>query len=89
MRENVVGAKRTLGASACALPKTPAQPRPLRIALLKEAHSLLLESRVFKRELVERGIDARDAASAILDIDAQLRRCDEAIARLGQVTTLK
>ncbi len=44
---------------------------------------MLAESRVFKRELVDRGIDAREAASAIREIDADLKRCSDAMARLG------
>lgn len=83
VRENVVGAKRSLGASACALSGNQSQPLAQRIALVKEAHSLLSESRTFKRELVERGIDAREAANAIHEIEADLGRCKEAIARLG------
>jgi hypothetical protein len=83
VRENVVGAKLALAASACTLAQTASQARSHRIALLKEAQSLLAESRLFKRELVDRGIDAREAASAILEIDAELERCNAAIARLG------
>jgi hypothetical protein len=82
VRENVVGAKRTLAASACALPPAPAGDAS-RPALRVEARTLLEESRAFKRELVERGIDAREAAEAIRDIEASLRRCEEAIARRG------
>ncbi|HEX5130323.1 MAG TPA: hypothetical protein VFV90_11285, partial [Usitatibacter sp.] len=82
IRENVVGAKRTFAASACALPR-PTGGAPDRRALLAEARKLLEESRAFKRELVERGIDARDAAESIREIEASLRRCEEAIARLG------
>jgi hypothetical protein len=47
----------------------------------KEGQAMLAESRVFKRELV--GIDAREAASAIREIDADLKRCSDAMARLG------
>ncbi len=83
VRENVVGAKRSLGASACALSEKDRQPQPQRIALLREGRTLLSESRAFKRELVERGIDAREAASAIREIEADLVRCEQAIARLG------
>ncbi len=84
VRESVVGAKRTLGAAACALPRTSGQAQPSRIALLKEARSLLVESRAFKQELVDRAIDARDAASAIQEIDADLKRCDDAISLLAR-----
>jgi eukaryotic-like serine/threonine-protein kinase len=82
VRENVVGAKRTLAAAACALPR-PAAGRASRLALLAEARTLLQESRAFKQELVQRGIDGREAAEAIREIEADLRLCDQAIARLG------
>jgi hypothetical protein len=36
---------------------------------------LLEQARTFKRELVDRGIDAREAARAIEEIDADLARC--------------
>jgi tetratricopeptide (TPR) repeat protein len=77
VRENAVEAKRSLGASACLLP-----PRSMRLALIQEAQLLLAESRGFKQELVTRGIDAREAQGAIREIDADLRRCGAAIARL-------
>jgi tRNA A-37 threonylcarbamoyl transferase component Bud32/tetratricopeptide (TPR) repeat protein len=83
VRENVVGAKRSLGTSSCAMSEKGSQPLSRRMALLKEGHALLVESRAFKRELVDRGIDAREAASAIREIDADLKRCSEAIARLS------
>jgi eukaryotic-like serine/threonine-protein kinase len=82
VRDNVVGAKRSLGASACAMPDPGPRPPALRAALLKEAHTLLVESRSFKRELVDRGIDARDATSALAGIEAELARCGEAMERL-------
>jgi hypothetical protein len=83
VRENVVGAKRSLGASSCAMSEKGAHPLPRRVALVKEGQAMLAESRVFKRELVDRGIDAREAASAIREIDADLKRCSDAMARLG------
>jgi hypothetical protein len=76
VRENVMSAKRALGASACASPHAAA-------ALLKEGRALLAESRAFKQELVARGIDAREAAAAIREIDAEMRRCDAALAKLA------
>jgi tetratricopeptide (TPR) repeat protein len=76
VRENAAEAKRALAASACSLPAGGAP-------LLTEARALLLESRAFKQELVDRGIDAREATSAIREIDAELGRCGAALARLG------
>ena len=84
VRENVVGAKRSLAASSCALAETGLQPVSRGMGLVEEARRLLAESRSFKRELVDRGIDAREAATAILEIDAELRRCDNAMARVGR-----
>jgi hypothetical protein len=71
VRENLAEAKHALAASACSMPT--AAP-----ALLAEARALLGESRDFKRELVTRGIDAREATSAIAEIDADLERCARA-----------
>ena len=79
IRENVAEAKHAFGAAAC----TPAARPSASLALLHEARTLLGECRDFKRELVERGIDAREAAAAIREIDADLQRCGAAIARLG------
>ena len=81
VRDQVSGAKVALGTSVCMPRKVPAQAAPA--TLVREARALLLESRAFKQELVERGIDAREATSAIGEIDAQLKRCDAALARIG------
>ncbi len=59
VRESVIGAMRTLGLANCRLAEKQSQPRTRRVGLLKEAHAMLVESRAFKRELVERGIDGR------------------------------
>jgi len=74
VRDNVVGAKRSLGASACALARDP-RTGSQRDALLAEGRAMLVESRDFKRQLVERGIEAREASRAIVEIDAELARC--------------
>ena len=74
VRDNIVTAKQSLAASACALPSRT-------LALLEEARALLAESRAFKQELVSRGIDAREASAAIVEIDAELASCEAAIAR--------
>ncbi|APV52093.1 hypothetical protein BWI17_21930 [Betaproteobacteria bacterium GR16-43] len=84
VRENVTGAKQSLAASACALSEQASLPRARRVALVQEARTLLSESRAFKQELVQRGIDASDAAIAIGEIDAELRRCDAVRARLDK-----
>ena len=75
MRENLNIARRALGASACASPATAALPPARRAAVLAEGRAALLESRAFKRELVDRGIDARDAAAAIVEIEIELAVC--------------
>ena len=81
-RESVVGAMRSLGCANCALAETNSQPRAQRIKLLKEAQSLLAQSRAFKQELVDRKIDAREASAAIGEIDAELNKCDAMMAAL-------
>jgi tetratricopeptide (TPR) repeat protein len=83
VRETVVGARRALGAAACAWAGGESLPRARRIALLKEGRSMLQEGGAFKRELLDRGIDAIDAASALREIDAETRDCDASLARLG------
>jgi tetratricopeptide (TPR) repeat protein len=75
VRENLNIARRSLGASACASPATAALPPARRAAVMAEAREALLESRAFKRELVKRGIDARDAAAAIAEIDVEISEC--------------
>ena len=81
VRESVIGAMRSLGEANCALAENVSQSSARRINLLKEAHSLLLQSRAFKRELVDRKIDAREAANAIEEIDAELKKCDVLMVR--------
>lgn len=83
VRENVTGAKMSLGAANCALAAQSSQPAANRSRLLKEAQSLFMESRAFKQELVDRKIDAREAAKAIEEIDAEMRKCDALAARLA------
>ena len=83
VRDQVDTAKRAFGASVCS-PRVAAPPPPPHAALVREARALLLESRTFKQELVDRGIDARAAAKEIGEIDADLKRCDQAIARASQ-----
>ncbi len=75
VRENVVGAMRSLATSNCALAKRASQSSPNRGRLLKEANTLLTESRAFKQELVDRKIDSREAAKAIDEIDTDLKNC--------------
>ncbi|MEQ1516560.1 MAG: serine/threonine-protein kinase [Usitatibacteraceae bacterium] len=76
IRENVTGAMRGLGAANCAMSAQIPKADPRHAKLLKEARALLLQSRAFKQELVERKIDAREAANAIVEIDAEIRDCD-------------
>ncbi len=86
VRENVAGAKISLGAANCALAAQASQPVAIRGRLLKEARSLFMESRAFKRELVDRKIDAREAAKAIEEIDAELKKCDALSVRLSRLS---
>jgi hypothetical protein len=81
VRDQMNGAKRVLGTALCKPPGVGSKPRTE--ALVREARTLLQESRAFKQELVDRGIDARVAATAVRDMDAELARCDEALARAG------
>jgi hypothetical protein len=75
VRENLNNARRALGASTCVSPATAALPPARRAAVVAQGRAALLESRAFKRELVERGIDARDATAAIAEIDLELGVC--------------
>ena len=75
VRENLNNARRALGASTCVSPATAALPPARRAAVVAQGRAALLESRAFKRELVERGIDARDATAAIAAIDLELGVC--------------
>ena len=81
-RESVVGAMRSLGCANCALAEQTSRPREQRIKLLKEAQSLLTQSRAFKQELVDRKIDAREASAAIGEIDEESKKCDAMMAAL-------
>jgi hypothetical protein len=73
VRDGVDGAKRSLGVALCALAaKAPATQAA---AMRTEAHALLAESRAFKEELVKRGIDGREAATAIREVDVHLASC--------------
>jgi hypothetical protein len=81
VRDQMNGAKRVLGTALCKPQAVGSKPRTA--ALVREARTLLQESRAFKQELVDRGIDARVAATAVRDMDAELARCDEALARAG------
>ena len=82
VRESVIGAMRTQGLANCGLAEKQSQPRTRRVGLLKEAHALLVASRAFKQELVERGIDGRDAATSIEEINAELKKCDALMTRV-------
>ena len=75
VRENVVGAMWTLAASNCALAARSTTPPGRREALVAEASTLLEGSRAFKQELVDRGIDAREASAALEGIAADVRKC--------------
>ena len=83
VRESVIGAMRSLGEANCALAENVSPSSARRINLLKEAHTLLVQSRAFKRELVDRKIDAREAANAIEEIDAELKKCDVLMVRVA------
>ena len=83
VRESVIGAMRSLGEANCALAENMAPSRARRSNLLKEAHTLLVQFRDFKRELVDRKIDARDAGKAIEEIDAELKKCDALMVRVA------
>ena len=74
VRDSVDDARRSLAASSCAL-AAQAGAAPRAAQMRREAHALFAESRAFKEELVARGIDARDAAAALREIEAQLARC--------------
>ncbi|MGE0357589.1 MAG: serine/threonine-protein kinase [Burkholderiales bacterium] len=73
VRENAAGAMTSLAASSCAL--AAGAPAARRAVLLEESRKLFRESRAFKQELVSRGIDAREAARAIVAIDDLAGRC--------------
>ncbi|MBK6982115.1 MAG: serine/threonine protein kinase [Betaproteobacteria bacterium] len=82
VRDNAAGAMTILAASNCALAGAASLPPSRRLELLKEAHALFLASRAFKQELVDRRIDAQDAAKAIAALDARMQRCNSLSARL-------
>lgn len=81
VRDQMNGAKRVLGTALCRPQAGGSKPRPA--ALVREARTLLQESRAFKQELIDRGIDARVAATAVREMDAELARCEEALAGGG------
>ncbi len=59
-------------------------PAGKRVALLNDARALLGQSRAFRQELVDRQMDAASAQRTIVEIDAAIRQCDEAIAKLSR-----
>jgi len=75
VRENLSNAWRPLGKARCALASARGTPAGERANALREGRSYLAQSRAFKQELVDRKIDARDAALAIEDIDQELKNC--------------
>jgi hypothetical protein len=44
--------------------------------MLGESARLLEASRAFKQELVDRGIDAREASAALVALEAERRKCE-------------
>jgi hypothetical protein len=58
-------------------------PASKRLALLGEARALLVQSRAFRQELVDRQMDAASAMRTIAEIDLAIRQCDEAITKLS------
>ena len=83
VRENVAGAMTSLGTSNCALAAHAPQQIPQSDKLRNEARGMLTQARAFKQELVDRKIDAREAAKAIEEIDAELKKCAAPAARLA------
>jgi hypothetical protein len=88
VRDNAAGAMVSLAASNCALAGKDSQSLSAHGELLREARSLLVASRAFKQELVDRKIDAREAARAIDEIGAELRKCDALLARVAEGETV-
>nr|MBP8120465.1 hypothetical protein [Burkholderiales bacterium] len=75
VRENLAEAWRALGVSQCALANRADAQSTQRRELVSAALALLAQARAFKQELVERKIDAREAAGAMEAIDAEMQRC--------------
>ena len=70
-----MGAMWSLAASNCALAARATSPER-RDALLSEAARLLGDSRAFKQELVDRGIDAREASAALVALQQEAKKCE-------------
>ena len=75
VRENLAEAWRALGVSQCALANRADAQSTQRRELVSAALALLAQARAFKQELVERKIDAREAAGAMEAIDAEMQQC--------------
>ena len=78
VRESLAGAWRTLGAASCAwaiAADISGTATAQREGMRNEGRKYLRQSRAFKQELVDRRIDAADAARAITEIDAELKKC--------------
>jgi serine/threonine protein kinase len=76
VRESLSNAWRPLGKSRCAIAGLRGTPPAEREAAAREGRGYLSQSRAFKQELVDRKIDAVDAARVIGELDAELRNCD-------------
>jgi hypothetical protein len=75
VRDSADEARRALARSSCALASARGVPPAEAASHAREGRSLFAQSRAFKQELVDRGIDARDAGAAIREIDEALARC--------------
>ena len=84
VRANVATARAYAGFAYLALAESSKGAGSQRLATARQARSLLVASRAFRQELVDRNVDATTARKIIEQLDEFIARCDAFIAKLGK-----
>src|SRR6185312_12396576 len=82
VRAQVATANSYVGAARLVQAGEPRRASTRRLALARDARAHLVESRAFRQELIDRGIDAASAGVIVGQLDAEITKCDALIARL-------